>query len=244
MAASYLEPVSRRRRAVAIGLTILVHLLIVWALLNLGPRLPSVPTFGDALSTFNVAPESKRDTSRQAARAAPRQPQPVRPVRPPTQPPPPIEIKRPSNVIWMSRDQFAATDLSKLPQSAAGDEGTATADTGGDSKAAYGPGEGPGGQRLYNAEWAREPTSAELRTFLPQVFGWGLVACRTIPDNRVENCQILGEEPRGSGLATGVRRAAWQFHVRPPRVGGKPQIGAWVKILIEYSEAGARAGRR
>ena len=50
-----------------------------------------------------------------------------------------------------------------------------------------------------------------------------------------------------SGIARGLRDAAWQFRVRPPRVGGKPMIGAWVRILITFGKDGdpmVRSGRR
>ena len=62
-----------------------------------------------------------------------------------------------------------------------------------------------------------------------------MIACRTIPDYRVENCQVLGESPVGSGLGRAMREAAWQFRVRAPRVNGKEMIGDWVRIRIDFS---------
>jgi protein TonB len=60
------------------------------------------------------------------------------------------------------------------------------------------------------------------------------VACKTIPDNRVDDCIELDQYPHGSHLAAAVRQAAWQFRVRPPRKNGKPLIGSWVQIRIDY----------
>ena len=110
---------------------------------------------------------------------------------------------------------------------------------------APGSGDGPGGERLYNPDWFRKPTDTELATYLPKRNpgeGWGAIACRTIENHRVEDCQILGESPGGSGYGRAVLNAAWQFQVIPPRVNAKPQIGVWVRIKITYSERGARAG--
>lgn len=138
-------------------------------------------------------------------------------------------------------EMMEAVDISKLPshkgeQSA---EGTGGAGAGADSGTAYGPGAGPGGARLYNAEWYREPSHAELATYLPHTMpengGWGEIACKTIDHFGVEDCYELGESPRGSGLSRAARQAAWQFKVRPPRVGGVSQVGAWVRIHIEWS---------
>ena len=91
------------------------------------------------------------------------------------------------------------------------------------------------GQPLYGARWVREPYDNELAGYLSTATGpgWGLIECRTVPGNRVEDCVALGEYPDGSNYARAVLAAAWQFQVYPPRIGGKSQVGTWVRIRIE-----------
>ena len=99
-------------------------------------------------------------------------------------------------------------------------------------------GTAPNGEPLYAAEWYREPTRQEIAGYLPKTMpdggGSGLVACKTAERFHVEDCVELGSDPPGSRLAGAVRQAAWQFLVRPPRVGGKSLIGTWVRIRIDY----------
>ena len=107
-----------------------------------------------------------------------------------------------------------------------------------DSAAVSGPGKGPGGVQLFEAEWYRRPSHAELSPYIPAdapARGYGLVACKTVDHYHVENCQTLGESPMGSGFARAVRLAAWQFLVLPPRVNGKVMVGSWVRIRIDYT---------
>jgi protein TonB len=128
----------------------------------------------------------------------------------------------------MSKDEMAASDISNIPTAGAGGAG--------DSEVV---GKGPNGEALYAAEWAREPSDAELAGYLPRNSpeGYGLVACKTIPGDRVEDCIELEQKPAGSHLASAVRQAAWQFRVRPPRKGGRPLIGSWVRIRIDYTHS-------
>lgn len=226
-----------RYRAAAILLALAVHALLLVLLLRQAQPLPlkieRQPT------TFQLMPEPKivAGTKKAVAktkhpRTAKQSPAPSPPreavAATPSQPVPPFLI--------LSRQQLAASDIAALPShKVQPDSGGA----GENSGAVSGPGEGPGGARLYNAEWYRRPTDAELAGYLPAGAprkGWGLVACKTVENYHVENCQSLGESPLGSGLARAIREAAWQFLVLPPRIDGRPMIGAWVRIRIDYTQ--------
>ena len=97
-------------------------------------------------------------------------------------------------------------------------------------------GTAPNGEPLYAPTWYREPTPDQLRAYLStaRAPGWGLIACRTAPDYRVEDCVALEEYPYGSQINRAVLAAAWEFRVRPPRVGGRSLVGSWVRIRIDY----------
>lgn len=181
----------------------------------------------------DLQPESTEPAAKPSEAADVRPPAAARPVpprpRPPELPPmrSPIPPLKPLDMIELTPEEYAAADVAKLPK---GDPGSGSA---GDSEEV---GRGPHGEVLYAAEWAREPTDAELAGYLPANApeGSGLVACKTIPGNRVDNCVELGDVPRGTRLARAVRLAAWQFRVRPPRKNGRAMIGEWVRIRIDY----------
>ena len=219
-----------RRRASGLALALAVNGALLLALLTLG-IIPLPQQKSSRATVVDLIPESHSRESRATPAAArsskpvPKPPPIILPVKPTIAPPP--AAKTPP-WIEMSKDQMAAADIGNLPKADPGE---------GDSEEV---GRGPHGEILYAAEWAREPTDAELSGYLPKTApdGWGLIACKTIPGNRVDDCVELGQSPAGSHLASAVRQAAWQFRVRPPRRGGKPMIGEWVRIRIDYERIG------
>ena len=233
---------SRSRRAASLALALAIEVLLLLAFFTLNFREKRKPEFeGGRLTTFDVSAESEQDRSTApkkqdtAETAPPRPPRPVPPV-----PKPKIELpERPLQMIEVTRETFVAADIAKLGTAANGQQSGAQLAGGrgpGDSAIV---GTAPNGEPLYAAEWYREPTNQELSTYMPRRMpdggGWGMVACKTAERYRVTDCVELGQAPSGSHLAGAVRQAAWQFLVRPPRVGGKPMIGEWVRIRIDYN---------
>jgi protein TonB len=250
---TFSSPSKWRERGGGLLFALLFNGLLLLALLTLAPKpVVRLPDFRNPV-TFEMAPapkaekaQSKAEKSekKQQEKSAQRQVRPVvkpdRPVvRPTEQQPSPLPF------LVMDRQQMASADIGKMAKQGAADGASGQ----GNSAAAAGPGEGPGGVQLFEAEWYRRPSPAELGGYLPANApgnGWGLVACMTVDHYHVENCQALGESPVGSGFAKAVRLAAWQFLVLPPRVNGKVMVGSWVRIRIDYSRtvAGAdEAGR-
>ncbi len=238
------DPSMRRQKIGPLALTLILHIIVI-ALLFLQKSAPIPRKIQESLTTIFL-PEGKEESDDQAkakteqkkkaqeSASAQPEPTPNPPVEPPKTPePPPIPLG--PSWLTMSRAEYAASDISKMARA---QKNTGSADNG-DSSSTDGAGEGPGGVRLYNADWYRKPTDAEINGYIPPKAprkGWGLIACQTIERFRVDNCQTIGESPLGSGFGRAVREAAWQFMVMPPRINGKPQVGAWVRIRITYGE--------
>lgn len=238
--------VPARRRALGLGAALAFEALLVLALLTLGTGRREERPEEAPLVTFDLAapqpePEVKatpEPPSPAAAPPSPSEPQPPQPVRPP--PPLPAEpaAKLPPPLVELPAKAVASSDLRNLPPAPAkprSPAGPPAPPSSGDTPLA--DGRGPNGERLYAAAWYRKPYDEELRGYLSTASGpgWALIACRTVPDYRVEDCVALDEYPNGSQLARAVLAAAWQFRVRPPQIGGRVQVGEWVRIRIEYS---------
>jgi periplasmic protein TonB len=234
------------RRTLGLGLAVLIEALILLLLLTLGREVrPGVEDDRRTLvslipaETSQEAPEERRPEPEQQAEARPeaqrprpeqpRPPQPAEPAVPPAAPPaPPIMPMRwelmpsaalPRNGAPPARPLYGPADNRSPAMRDTERVGTA-----------------PNGEPLYAAEWYREPAAAMMRAYLSTARGpgWGLIACRTAPDYRVEDCVALGEYPEGSQITRSALAAAWEFRVRPPRRGGRPLVGSWVRIRIDY----------
>ena len=233
------------RRTGILVLVAALHALLMIMLLRLAPPLPLALPAPAVLTTVALMPEPRvaavRRRAAKAGRAKARSAVRVPPVAPPVATSAGIW----SQVIPITREQFAAADIAAMPPRPAAStdsdtdgSGTANARDNGDTPAV---GEGPNGELFYNAEWYRRPTRAELGFYLPShapQTGWGMIVCQTVTGYRVENCRELAQSPEGSGLARAVRQAAWQFRVLPPRKSGQPMVGAWVRIRIDYTVNG------
>lgn len=228
------------RRALAIALSLLVPALMLVLLLSFRLEPPPVHT-QESMSVVSIEapgapdPAPEADSAPEPSDATVTPPQPATPAAAPPPPPTPAPAAAP-----------------KIPPPSAAPPPPPTA-TRPPSGRVYGPpniggsrsssfadservGTAPNGEALYAARWYREPSDDELRGYLSTASGpgWGLIACRTVSDYRVEDCVALDEYPNGSQINRAVLAAAWQFRVRPPRIGGKSQVGAWVRIRIDY----------
>jgi protein TonB len=239
---------SPRRRAASLLLALAIEALLLLAFFTLNFRDRRRTEFeGGRLTTFDIAAESEQDRSASPQRRSEAAPAPARPPRPaPPLPPPRIELpRRPLQMIEVTRETFIASDIGRLGTAGgAPAEGSQLARSGGRSLGDSAVvGTAPNGEPLYMAEWYREPTDTELAAYMPKSIpeggpASGLIACKTAPRYRVEECVELGNSP-GSRLAGAARQAAWQFLVRPPRIGGRPVIGAWVRIRLTLDRQGS-----
>jgi protein TonB len=228
------------RRAVAVLAAIAIELLLLALLFTLGGSGLAPGGQADTITTFDIAaapPQQAEESPEQeeAADTASLVPQAA-------SPPPPAPMPPQAAIIPLSREDMQSADIADLapplaqPRTGGPAYGPAFAAAPGDTEVV---GRAPNGEPLYAARWYREPSRGELAGYLSTASGpgWALIACRTAPQWRVEDCVGLDEYPQGSQLQRAVLAAAWQFQVRPPRRGGQSLVGSWVRIRIEYSRS-------
>jgi len=238
-------------RATGFALALLVEALLVLVVVTLGSSIGQRDGTQSSITVVRLkaaAEQNETEETRekeqpkfQRAEKAPPAPSERQAAVPPTIQPRQEPPAQP--LIQLSRSEMAVANIAALPKQASPsvtanrpsmgppDTGLAAA-----SDTPRVGGSGPNGEPLYAAAWYREPYRDELLGYLSTATGpgWGLIACRTAPDYRVEDCVKIDEYPTGSNIARAALAAAWQFQVRPPRVGGKPKIGEWVRIRIDY----------
>lgn len=246
---------ARRRKLASLAIALALEALIVLLLFTLGARIAgeedskeTVTEFAASDFTAQAEPEpeqppeqaSETETVQEPQPPQPDQPlpepQPLRPspltLNPQPAPPPPPAPPQPQPQPAPSPKPTIAAKIN--PGRSYGPADTGPPRTSTDSERV---GTAPNGEPLYAARWYREPTRQELAGYLSTATGPGsaLIACRTVPDYYVEDCVLLSESPQGSQMGRAVLAAAWQFRVRPARIGGREQFGSWVRIRIDYA---------
>lgn len=246
---------SRRRKLASLAIALALEGLLLLMLLTLGATIAGVEDGKEEVTTFKAKsfaappppaaqpetapPETAPDTPREVQTA------PMSPIRPsplvlnPQPAPAPAPQAAPAPPEPRSSAAPPARPKSTIGARVRPDAGYGPVDTGnprtvGDSERV---GTMPNGEPLYAARWYREPTQAELAGYLSTANGPGsaLIACKTVPDYYVDDCVLLSESPPGSMMGRASLAAAWQFRVRPARVGGRELVGSWVRIRVDYS---------
>lgn len=250
------------RRTLAIALTLLIEALLLLVLLSLGVETPpgrkekattvvnlefdEVP----AETSERRSPDRAESAEKEAAtqRPVPEEPRPrdtAEPLSPRPAEPVPPKLAQPEPtpalpaIVTTPPGQPSPAAIPSNPARPAPS-----------SRPLYGPpdkggsssgdtervGTAPNGEPLYAAAWYRRPRDDEMRGYLSTASGpgWGLIACRTAPNYRVEDCVALDEYPEGSRINRAALAAAWVFQVQPPRLGGQSLVGSWVRIRIDY----------
>lgn len=256
-----LRDTPRRRKVASLAIALALEALILLLLLTLGTQIAGDGD-GEVVTTmtaieFAAPPEPEQaeeppsesaaapDTPTPPVTDQPMDPEPLRPSPLALKPSPAPEPAQPRQQPQPEEPKPQASPSAKIgarirPGAAAGPADTGNPRTAGDSERV---GTAPNGEPLYAARWYREPTDQELQGYLSTANGSGyaLIACRTVRDYYVEDCVLESEGPQGSMMGRAVLAAAWQFRVRPARIGGREQVGSWVRIRITYT---VRKGQR
>lgn len=239
---------ARREQALGLLFTAAMQVLLALLLLSIAPA--TVRRKVADMVMFSISSIDEKPAEQPEEKPAEKQQ-----VRQPETLPPPAKLQPAPEPLPAPTPAPAPAEPAPEPPKPASPRATAPAPSG----PVYGPpdlrpraaladtprveGVGPNGEPLYAAAWVREPWPDELRGYLSTARGpgWGLIACRTVANYRVEDCVILDEYPNGSGIGRAAQAAAWQFLVRPPQKGGRALVGEWVRIRIDYELRRANA---
>lgn len=232
------------RRAFGLAAALVIETLIILLLFTLGSGIIGEPDAEETVTTFTaVEPSDPPDpATEEASPPSEPEPAPVSPDQPTLQTPPPPNQPSPLTVetppVTLPIPMPAPPQPSQpAPSPVPRERAYGPPDTGSASSFdSQRVGRAPNGEPLFAARWYREPTDGELAGYLSTASGpsSALIACRTVPDFYVEDCELIGESPQGSQIGRAVLAAAWQFRVRPAIIGGRSQVGSWVRIRIDY----------
>ena len=230
----------RGRQVIGITVALLLEGLMLLALLSLGISAERKPVPMADVTTFDV---SRAPPPEPPAPEPERLPQEADP-RPSAMSPPPPSIVQPTLPPAAVMPVAPTPAPEPVPSQATGPRPITAPPPGSRN---YGPaaptrstdsprvGTAPNGQPLYAATWYRRPRDDEMKGYLSTATaGYATIACRTVPDFRVEDCAVENEVPAGSQMGRAVLGMSWQFRIRPPMLGGQYQIGEWVRIRIYY----------
>jgi protein TonB len=226
------------RRATGLAVALALELLLLLALLTLtqsaDPPLEPRLTEVDLSAQEYSEPETERpEPEAEPAPESQPSPQPTQAPEPTLQPAPnpPARIPIPTAPPAPEPEETPRPPRPGVVMGPVQGPPNSGAPSAGDSERV---GTAPNGEPLYAARWYREP-GEEIRGYLSTASpGWGLIACRTVPNFYVTDCVPLGESP-GSMLNRAMLAASGQFRVRPPRLGGQVLVGSWVRIRIDYT---------
>ncbi|MBV7258234.1 hypothetical protein KCG46_01445 [Erythrobacter sp. WH158] len=240
-------------RAVSLIIAIALEALIILLLFLIGWNWREETDIAETITTLEASDFSEDSPEPEAQAPSPPEtstqpvaPSPIEPV-PLPQPLPdtPLPVPNPltNETVSVPPISPAPTPSAAPPQNPApagppartyGPPNTGASSGRNDSKRV---GTAPNGEPLYAARWYREPTRQELAGYLSTASNpsTALIACRTVANFYVDSCELIGESPQGSQIGRAVLSAAWQFRVRPARVGGRSQVGSWVRIRIDYT---------
>jgi len=244
-----------RQRFLGVAATILAELFIIALLLTLGWNVSGGDPDSSVVTTFeatSVSPDPPSPKEQEAQeKQAPAAPEPEPETQPPQPqpdavpepqlpaPPEPPALQMPNPLPSPAPAPAPSPAPRKSPETAAPKQVYGPPDTGStvSSMDSQRVGTAPNGEPMYAARWYRRPTRQELTGYLStaRAPSSALIVCRTVPDFYVEDCELLSETPPGSQIGRAVMAATWQFRVRPAIVGGRSQVGSWVRIRIDYT---------
>ncbi len=230
----------RQRRATrwsgALIVVLLMHGLVLFAASRSTPVPASYPPPLIDVVLFTPPPEppppppEPEDPAPEVGGGAPAAPSRVH--RPP-EPPPEVEreiIAPPEPAPEPAPELGIAPAPTPQPGPGLGGQGTGTGTGSGDG---YGPGSGS-----TRARPVRGPTIDQIRNAHPRnarsQYGRVELSCIVRLDERLEDCRVVSETPRGRGFGEAALPLARFFRVVPPTRNGVPQSGERFTVGIDF----------